>query len=65
MWDACGVYKVFVMFTTFYVLYYVLQNVSFFCSFVTFLDVISGRDIKFCSNCGMSAGDAFSSNMLT
>ena len=42
-----------------------LQNMSFFCSFITFSGVNSGRDIKFCSNCGMSVGDVFSSDSLT
>ena len=59
--------KVFVVFTAVYVLYYVffLQNVSFFCNFVTFSDVDSGRDIKFCPNCGISVANAFSSDSLT
>ena len=41
-----------------------LQNVSFFCSFATFSDVNFGRDIKFCSNCGMSLGNTLSSDSL-
>ena len=45
-------------------LYYVFAKCIIFCSFVTLSDVNSGEDIKFCSNCGMSAGDAFSIDSL-
>ena len=42
-----------------------LQNVSFFCGFVTYSDVNFNRDIKFCFNCGMSLVDVFCSDSLT
>ena len=42
-----------------------LQNMSFCCSFITFSGINSGRDIMFCTNCGMSVGNAFSSDSLT
>ena len=41
-----------------------LQNSPFLSSFITFSGVNSGRDIKFCSSCGMSAGDTFSNDSL-
>ena len=37
---------------------------SFFCSVITFSSINSNRDIKFCSNCGMSVSDTFSSDSL-
>ena len=42
-----------------------LQNMSFFYSFIDFSGVNSGSNITFFSNCGMSAGNAFSSKSLT
>ena len=41
-----------------------LQNVSFFCGCDTFSGVNSGRDIKFCSKCGLSACNAFSGDCM-
>ena len=41
-----------------------VQNVLFFCSFITLSQVNSGRDIRFCSKCGISVGDTFSRDIL-
>ena len=41
-----------------------LQNVSFFCSLLIFSGVNSGKDINFCSHCGMSSEDVLSRDIL-
>ena len=41
-----------------------LQNVSFFCSLIIFSGVSSGKDINYCSKCGISLGDALSRDSL-
>ena len=41
-----------------------LQNVSFCCSWIIFSGVNSGRDINFCSKCGISSGDILSRDSL-
>ena len=65
MKDVCGIYAVVVMFTAIYMLYYVFEKKMYlFCSLVTLSGVNSHRDIEFCSDCGMSAGDAFFTESL-
>ena len=41
-----------------------LQNVAFFCSWIIFPGVNSGKDSNYCSNCGISLGDSLSRNSL-
>ena len=41
-----------------------LQNVSFYCSWIIFSGDNSGKDINFCSNCEISSGDTICRDSL-